>query len=53
MDRKIKERYNSGLGNYKPMDHESLIHNGRDVLTKELEQFNTKAVNATITRHNP
>ena len=51
MDRKIKERYSSSIGNYRPADHDSLIHHQRDVLTKEIEQFNTsKVVN---TRHNP
>ena len=52
MERKIKERYNSGIGNYRPIDHDSLIHNDRDVLTKELEQFNTSKV-VNNGRHNP
>lgn len=52
MDRKIKERYNSGIGNYRPADHDSLMHNDRDVLTKELEQFNTSKV-INNARHNP
>lgn len=52
MERKIKERYNSGIGNYRPADHDSLIHNDRDVLTKELEQFNTSKV-VNNGRHNP
>lgn len=54
MERKIKERYNSGIGNYKPVDNAAIINNERDVLTKELEQFNTsKAINAGMARHNP
>ena len=54
MERKIKERYNSGIGNYRPADNDSLIHNDSDVLTKELEQFNTsKVINAAHVRHNP
>ena len=54
MERKIKERYNSGIGNYRPADNASLIHNDSDVLTKELEQFNTsKVINPAHVRHNP
>ena len=54
MERIIKERYNPNYDAYNPMYNDSLIQPQGDVLSREVEQFNTsKVMSSSFVRNNP